>query len=160
MIRRWIACAYLVFASSLAQAKIPYDVLEKQRQWSVVTRVALDQPESTLLKKCGKLPEVAVLGAALQLKSQNAAAQFSKVTIQRDDWESLNKKIEFCSRRGSCQVYQEFLSVALTGLDLKDQILKAQEQIEQALQRLTAKDFIAAWSTVPKPCDRLRELVL
>lgn len=142
-----------------ADATVPYEQLENLRRQSVVTRVALDNPEDALVKSCGlKSDSMALLGAKLESALDEAADQWRKKSLTIEDIASLKTKIAVCKNRGSCQVYEKFLSSVKVSESEKTQVAEVQKDLSATLEKLESSNYKKALATVPEPCKVLKAL--
>ncbi len=156
---------YAGFLSALllglsTHAAVPYGALENLRRQNVATRVALDNPEDAWMKSCGlKLESFAVLGGNLSLAMDAAGRRWQKQSLQESDWPELKVKIESCERRGSCQVYERYLTSVKTEQALKSRAAELIKSLEKKLESLPAASYKKALATVPEPCSLLKDLI-
>jgi len=139
-----------------ASAEIPYAQLEALRRQSVAVRVALDNPENSEVKACGiKSKNFAALGAKLEQAMDQKAEKWQSLTLKEEDLTSLKSKISVCAERGSCQVYEKFLSAVKVEDKIKSQIAEQQELLSKKLEKLESESYLKALKTIPDLCKIL-----
>ncbi len=145
--------------SSETLADVPYSDLEKLRRLTVVTRVLSDAPETPAIQACKVEPsKAAAAGQKLQLEFENAKAGWDKSKIIMSDLARLNERIELCSARGSCQIYEAFLSSADHADETKAEIEKLQKVLNERLASLPSSTYVQALETVPNVCQCLAKV--
>lgn len=144
-----------------ASAKVPYSSIEKLRQYTVVVRVSLDNPDSTLNKRCGiRAEDLTQLGAELSVLTDNNKAEWAKNKLEASDLSLLKGKVANCIGRGSCSVYSDFLSKTQIADDnTNKQVSEIQTQLEAKLSDLKSDTYVKAMSSVKNPCSHLTELL-
>lgn len=149
----------VLFVGISAHAVVPYGQMENLRRQSVVTRVILDNPEDASVKSCGiKIENFAAVGGSLSLALDAAAEKWQKQHLQESDLTALKVKIKICESRGSCQIYEKYLSsvkVDETLQSTKEDLVKL---LERKLESLDAASYKKALATVPEPCKVLKDL--
>ncbi|MBS1971897.1 MAG: hypothetical protein JSU04_16420 [Bdellovibrionales bacterium] len=155
-----LAGVFSVFLLGISvHAAVPYGQLEGLRRQSVVTRVALDNPEDAMIKSCGLKPDVtAMLGSKLESALDEAAEQWRKKSLTSEEIISLKAKISVCKNRGSCQVYEKFLSSVKVPESEKTQFTEIQKALSATLEKIDAGNYKKALTTVPEPCKVLKSL--
>jgi hypothetical protein len=142
-----------------ALAAVPYVQLENLRRQSVVVRVALDEPDNATLRECGVGKEsFAVLGGGLSAAMDQAAGSWSKIMVTSTDLPTLKSRVAGCKERGSCQVYDKFLSSAKSEKDIAPQIKEMTSSLQKTLESLDASSYQRALKTVPSPCKILKSI--
>jgi hypothetical protein len=150
----------VVFMGHAASAAVPYGALENLRRQSVVARVALDNPEDALVKNCGIKPDnLAAIGAKLALAMDVATEKWQKMSLQETDLAGLKSKIGICGARGSCQVYEKYLSSVKMDESVKTQAADLNKALNQKLEAMESASYKKALATVPEPCRVLKALL-
>ena len=107
---KYIFFVLLTFWLSVpALAKVPYDDIDRLRVQQVVTRTVANFPAQPWIKKCAPKktePPVGEMSAALE----KASEKWHQIEIVKSDIPALKQKIKVCELRGSCQVYDYFLT--------------------------------------------------
>ncbi|WP_413577583.1 hypothetical protein ACLVWU_04215 [Bdellovibrio sp. HCB290] len=143
-----------------ASAQVPYAQLELLRQQSVVVRVAMDTPNDPELKKCNlKSSDFAPMGGRLALSMDSASEAWESQNLTEADLAVLKGKIQACADRGSCQVYENYLSSVKPEPAIKAQTTKLIESLNEGLEKLESGSYQKAWKTVPAPCEVLKKLI-
>jgi hypothetical protein len=141
-----------------AQAKVPYESMEKLRELTVVARVASDFPNSKEIRSCRLKIDFAAIGAHLSLRVGNAKAEWSQYVLNEGDLPLLKQKIETCESRGSCQVFFDYLSATKIDTKASTETSSMANILEEKLSKLTAASYLQAWPTVKRSCRVLRTL--
>lgn len=141
-----------------AAAEVPYGQLEKLRRQSIVVRVALDTPDSGKLKKCQGGQNFATLGGDLSLAMDTAAEDWRKLTLKEEDLPRLKSKVRACKERGSCQIYEAFLSSVKVSDPVKAEADELRKYLSSVLEKLESKSYEKAWESISAPCEVLQQL--
>lgn len=142
-----------------AHAKIPLNEIEFLRKQTVVVRVALDNPEGAVIKKCKMKVDAGALGSKLELIKDNFSKPWGKVTIATEDLHDLDAKAQGCAARASCSAYETFVASAKVDPNIQQEIELVKAALDKNSQTLTAKNYLAAWKTIPKPCAILKQVL-
>lgn len=145
----------------MAYAQVPYSTIDQLRTKNVVSRVALDFPNSPKIKTCKmKTVPFADIGAKLAVQTESMKAEWSKGHLYGPDISGLKAKVKVCEIRGSCSAYSDFLS-SVHGSEAEvqkemDAILKTLEEKQTTMKSIA---YLKAWAYVPKPCEVLKSLI-
>lgn len=148
-----------LFIGLQAAAQVPYAKLEVLRQKSTVVRVALDSPDNPRLKKCAaKSDDFAALGGRLALAMDEAGKSWKSQTLRLSDMATLKDKISSCANRGSCQVYEAFLSAVQSAPEVLSEVETLKKTLNEKLEKLESSSYQKALLTVPDACAVLKTL--
>ncbi|WP_413288814.1 hypothetical protein [Bdellovibrio sp. HCB337] len=157
--KRSIAVLLSIFVGLPVAAQVPYAQLEKLRRQTVAVRVTMDAPEGATARECGLASkDLASLGGALSAATDSAAEKWQSLTISEADLPALKSKVAICKERGSCQIYEKFLSSAKTEDGIKAQVAEMQSSLTKTLETLESSTYTKALKTVPSPCTALAPL--
>lgn len=140
-----------------AIAKIPYDQIEQLRRKTIAIRFASDNPMSKEIKSCKINLDFAEMGAKLSLIQDSSAKEWQTFRITSDDLHELDKKVQNCMARSSCQVYELFLSSATAEASIQPEAEILKSTLNKKTQTMTQKTYKKSWSDLPSPCDILKK---
>jgi hypothetical protein len=150
----------LCFLMSIsAHAKLPFLEVETLRRQIVVVRVALDNPQSKVIKSCKMKTDATTLNAKLTGIQENFSKPWKKAKIGTEDLSAIDSKSQNCEVRASCPAYETFVSAAQVDPAIQSEVELLKAALDKKTKELTADNYLAAWKTVPKPCEVLRKVL-
>lgn len=155
------ALVILAFLShSTAFAKVPYSELDVLRKKTIVTRVAMDNPDFAWVKNCvPQVDKVIGAGSKLALATDNAAASWKKLTLTQSELQEVSKKIDMCEARGSCSVYEVYLGAVQVPPSLSESAVALRSTLEKKLEGLSGSSYQKALLDIPHPCRILKSIL-
>lgn len=159
--KNWIVAIIGFVGSSWAFGAIPFANIEGVRSFTIVARVAMDNPNSPEVKTCGVSEKsFASLGQKLALATENMKAQVSRVKLTAKDVAGLKSKTATCESRGSCSVYRDFLeAVQIAEVSSSSDVEAMKNDLDTKLTTLKSVSYVQAWKTVKTPCNYLKHLM-
>lgn len=159
MMKTSIAAVLALMVGMPVLAQVPYAQLEKLRRQTVAVRAVLDAPEGATAQGCQvTAADLAALGAALSAATDSRAEAWQKHTVREKDLSALKSKVAICQERGSCQIYEKFLTSAKTEENIKTQVSEIQSSLNATLEKLESGTYVQALKTVPDTCGVLNSL--
>jgi hypothetical protein len=148
----------LLLATS-AHAKLNMTSIEKLRGETIVVRAASDHPDSAEVKTCSLHLDFAKLGAQLELRTNEAQANWKQMSITFSDMATLRPKVKDCVSRASSQILDLFLaSVQIQGTKTVEDAASLRKRLADQIPLVTSQTYLQAWSGVKGPCSVLRRM--
>ncbi|RYZ60703.1 MAG: hypothetical protein EOP09_20895 [Proteobacteria bacterium] len=82
-----------------------------------------------------------------------------KQTVVVQDLHVLDAKAQACGARVSCSAYETFVASAKVDPAIAQEIELVKAALDKNSATLTAKNYLAAWNGIPKPCGLLKQVL-
>ncbi len=154
-----LKCGLLILSTLFlkAHADVPYDSLEKIRQFTVVTQVLVDSKDK--LKACRATKNHSELSEKLAAAYSHEAVVWDNAQIVLADLKLLRERALNCKSRGSCEIYSQFLTRAVRDQASATEVQKLRDEVNSIYKKVQPRDYENALKSISEPCKVLSDLV-